>query len=83
MGKYLESFISIHFTPENMAVAINRLPVLNGTMRNLNPTDLVQLSVDINLIKAYNLRLVAMYEKIRASALLLSGISTKPIIRRF
>src|SRR5664279_5426096 len=68
MGKYLDRFISVHFTPENISVAINRDPVLNGTMRNLNPADLVQLSVDVNLIKAYDMRLLNQYEKIKDNA---------------
>jgi hypothetical protein len=68
MGKYLETFISNHFTPENIRVAINRDPVLNGTMRNLTPPDLVQLSVDISLIKAYDLRVFNQYNKIKADA---------------
>jgi hypothetical protein len=70
MVKYLESFISNHFTPENAAAAITRSPVVNGTMRNLKPDDLVQLSVDVNLIKAYNLRLIDQYEKIKEDAVL-------------
>ncbi len=70
MGKYLESFISSHFTPENITTAITRSPVVNATMRNLSPADLVQLSVDINLIKAYNIRLLGQYEKIKADAVL-------------
>jgi hypothetical protein len=37
-------------------------------MRNLTAADLVQLNVDIHLIKAYNLRLLAQYEKIKADA---------------
>jgi hypothetical protein len=70
MGKYLETFVSNHFTPENVAAAITRSPVPNGNLRNLKPADLVQLSVDINLIKAYNLRLISQYEKIRQDAML-------------
>jgi hypothetical protein len=68
MVKYLESFISNHFTPENAAAAITRSPVVNDNMRNLKPDDLVQLSVDVNLIKAYNMRLIGQYEKIKADA---------------
>jgi hypothetical protein len=68
MGKYLESFVSNHFTPENITAAIVRSPVVNATMRNLSPADLIQFSVDINLIKAYNLRLVGLYQKIKADA---------------
>jgi hypothetical protein len=68
MVKYLESFISDHFTPENAAAAVNRSPVINGNMRNMKPNDLVQLSVDVNLIKAYNIRLISQYEKIKEDA---------------
>ena len=70
MGKYLESFISNHFTPENVAASVTRSPVVSATMRNLSPADLVQLSVDVNLIKAYNIRLVGQYEKIKTDAIL-------------
>ena len=70
MGKYLESFISSHFTPENITVAITGTPVLNANMRNLSPADLVQLSVDINLIKAYDVRVLNQYKKIKGEAVL-------------
>jgi hypothetical protein len=69
MGKYLEAFVSNHFTPENVSAAVTRSPVPNGNMRNLKPADLAQLSVDVNLIKAYNLRLISQYEKIREDAI--------------
>ena len=68
LGKYLEAFVSGHFTPENASFAIRRLPVANGNMRNLNAADLVQLNVDVHLIKSYNLRLLAQYLKIKADA---------------
>jgi hypothetical protein len=68
LGKYIESFITAHFTPENAAVAVLRKPVLNGNMRNLSPADLVQLSVDINLIKAYDLQLLNRYAKAKEEA---------------
>ena len=65
MGKYLENFISRHFTPENAAAAVTRSPVINGNMRDVTTADLVQLSVDINLIKAYNLRLISLYQRVK------------------
>jgi hypothetical protein len=68
LGKYLEAFVSAHFTPENASFAIKRLPVVNGIMRNLKADDLVQLNVDVHLIKAYNLRLLAQYLKIKTDA---------------
>src|SRR5450432_1671017 len=68
LGKYIETFLSNHFTPENAAVAVVRMPVVNETMRNLKPADLVQLSVDINLIKAYNLVLLNRYTKVKSEA---------------
>jgi hypothetical protein len=68
LGKYIETFLSNHFTPENAAVAVLRLQVLNSSMRNVSPADLVQLSVDINLIKAYDLQLVNRYTKVRTEA---------------
>ena len=68
LGKYVETFLSNHFTPENAAVAVLRLQVVNGSMRNVSPADLVQLSVDINLIKAYNLQLVNRYTKVKTEA---------------
>jgi hypothetical protein len=68
LGKYIESFMSLHFTPENAALAVLRMPVLNEKMRNLSPADLVQLSVDISLIKAYDLLLVTRYTKVKSEA---------------
>jgi hypothetical protein len=60
--------LSNHFTPEYAAIAVLRLQVLNGSMRNVSPADLVQLSLDINLIKAYNLQLVNRYTKVKTEA---------------
>lgn len=77
LGKYLEGFISSHFTPENAAVAIVRSPVLNGNMRNMTPAVLTQLSVDINIIKAYNLQLLTRYIKIKADATAFIGYINK------
>lgn len=68
LGKYLETFVSNHFTPENIALAVLRKPVANESMRNMSPAVLIQLSVDINLIKAYNLQLVSRYTKIKEDA---------------
>jgi hypothetical protein len=68
MIKYLESFVSDHFTPENISAAITRSPVINGNMRNISQASLIQLSVDINLIKAYNLQLIIRYEKLKSDA---------------
>lgn len=68
LGKYLEAFVSNHFTPENTALAVLRMPVANESMRNMSPVVLTQLSVDINLIKAYNLQLVSRYTKIKQEA---------------
>ena len=65
LGKYLETFVSNHFTPENAAVGLIRLPVINSNMRNIMPAVLTQLAVDINLIKAYILQLVTRYKKIK------------------
>jgi hypothetical protein len=69
MGKYLESFLTNHFTPQNAALAVLRLPVKNGEMRNLKPADLVQFSVDINLIKAYDLVLLNRYRTVKTEAM--------------
>jgi hypothetical protein len=68
LGKYIETFLSAHFTPENAAVAVRRFQVLNGSMRNVSPADLIQLSVDINLIKAYDLQLVNRYTRVKTEA---------------
>lgn len=68
MGKILESFMSKHFTPENAFAVVNLKPFVNGSLRNLSPDDLVQLSVDINLIKAYNLQLLRRYMEIKSDA---------------
>ncbi len=68
MGKILETFASKHFTPENAAAIVNLKPLVNSSLRNLSLDDLVQLSVDINLIKAYNLQLLRRYMEIRSDA---------------
>jgi len=68
LGKYIENFLSSHFTPENAAVAVLRFHVINERMRNLSPADLVQLSVDINLIKAYDMQLIRLYTMVKTQA---------------
>jgi hypothetical protein len=67
-GKYLETFMSKHFTPENAAAIVNQKPFVSGAMRNMTPEDLVQLSVDITLIKAYNRQLLIRYKMIKSNA---------------
>jgi hypothetical protein len=69
IGKYLETFMSIHCTPENAAAIVNQQPFVNGSMRNISPADLIQLSVDVTLIKAYNKQLVMRYSKIKNDAI--------------
>jgi hypothetical protein len=68
MGKILETFISKHFTPENAAAAVMQKPYVNGRLRNLTDEDLVQLSVDINLLKAYNRQLLFRCIEIKSDA---------------
>jgi hypothetical protein len=70
MGKFLETFMSKHFTPENAHAAVNHLPFVNNTMRNITAEDLIQLGVDINLIRAYHQQLLAKYKQIKANATL-------------
>jgi hypothetical protein len=68
MGKILESFMSKHFTPENAAAVVMQKPFVNGTLRNLTDDDLIQLSVDINLLKAYNRQLYYRCIEIKSDA---------------
>jgi hypothetical protein len=69
MGKYLETFMSRHFTPANAAAAVDHLAFRDSTMRNINTSDYEQLSVDINLVKAYNKQLVIWYSNVRKDAI--------------
>jgi hypothetical protein len=68
MGKFLETFMSNHFTPENAAAAVNHEPFVTNSLRNITAADLVQLSVDINLIKEYDLQLINKYARIKSDA---------------
>jgi hypothetical protein len=68
LGKYIEAFVSNHFTPGNSALAVLRQPVANGTMRNISADVLTQLAVDISLIKAYDLQLLNRYMKVKEEA---------------
>lgn len=68
MGNILESFMSKHCTPENAAAIVMQKPLVNGNMRNLTDDDLVQLSVDINLLKAYNRQLLFRCLEIKSDA---------------
>jgi hypothetical protein len=70
MGKFLETFMSNHFTPENAFAAVNHTPYVSNSLRNITAADLVQLSVDINLIKAYHQQLFNRYKEIKADATL-------------
>jgi hypothetical protein len=77
MGKFLETFMSSHFTPENAAAAVAHQPFVSGTLRNITPADLIQLSVDINLIKEYNIQLITRYTRVKADAVLFMGYIDK------
>ena len=68
MGKYLETFMSKHFIPENAAAIVNQKQLVSGELRNISPEDLVQLSVDINLIKGYDRQLLIRYNIIKSNA---------------
>jgi hypothetical protein len=68
MGKILETFMSKHFTPENAAAVVMQKNIVNNKLRNLSDEDLVQLSVDINLLKAYNLQLLYRCIEIKSDA---------------
>lgn len=48
---YLDPFITLHFTPANMASAFETHTVQNGQMRNLTQNDLDQLAADIVLMR--------------------------------
>jgi hypothetical protein len=77
MGKFLEIFMSRHFTPENAAAAVNHQPFPTNCMRNISPEDLVQLSVDVNLIKEYDLQLITRYSRIKRDAVAFMGYIRK------
>ncbi len=68
MGRILETFMSKHFTPENAAATVMQKQFVNGNMRNLSDDDLIQLSVDINLLKAYNRQLLYRCLEIKSDA---------------
>jgi hypothetical protein len=70
MGKFIETFMSSHFTPENAFAAVNHTPFVSNSLRNITPVDLVQLSVDISLIKAYHQQLFNRYKEIKSNAAL-------------
>jgi hypothetical protein len=68
MGKILETFMSKHLTPENAAAVVMQRTLPDDKLRNLSDEDLIQLSVDINLLKAYNLQLLYRCIEIKSDA---------------
>ncbi|HSZ34933.1 MAG TPA: hypothetical protein VK772_16570 [Puia sp.] len=68
MGKILETFMSKHLTPENAAAVVMQKILPEGKFRNISDEDLIQLSVDINLLKAYNLQLLNRCVEIKSDA---------------
>jgi hypothetical protein len=68
MGKILETFMSKHLTPENAAAVVMEKTLPDGKFRNISDEDLIQLSVDINLLKAYNLQLLNRCIEIKSDA---------------
>jgi ASC-1-like (ASCH) protein len=47
-----------------MSAFVNKQSFINDDIRNLKEGDLIQLSVDILIIKVYNLRLSEQYRRI-------------------
>jgi hypothetical protein len=68
MGKILETFMSKHLTPENAAAVVMEKTLPDGKFRNISDEDLIQLSVDISLLKAYNLQLLNRCIEIKSDA---------------
>ena len=68
MGKYLETFMSKHFTPASAQAAVDRVPLPDDGFRNISSADYDQIAVDINLVKAYNRQLVIRYKAILSDA---------------
>jgi hypothetical protein len=68
MGKILETFMSKHLTPENAVAVVMQKTLVSDKLRNLSEDDLIQLSVDINLLKAYNLQLLYRCIEIKSDA---------------
>jgi hypothetical protein len=57
LKEYVQGFITAHFTPSNAYSSLSSISsssILNGDLRNLTQTDLVQLSIDIVFVKNYN-----------------------------
>lgn len=48
---YLDPFLRLHFTPENLDMAFSKKTVLTSQMRNLTQTDLTQLAADLILFR--------------------------------
>src|SRR5579872_2719393 len=65
LGKYLEPFMRLHFTSDNLSAAFNGGAIANGQMRNLTQNDLTQLGVDLVLIKTMNMQLIIYNRRLR------------------
>jgi hypothetical protein len=68
LKEYLETFITAHFTPVNLNSIINKKGILNNEMRNLTQNDLTQLSVNVLLIKAFDMQITGYYSRVKNNA---------------
>jgi hypothetical protein len=69
LKEYLETFITAHFTPDNLNSVINKKDILNSEMRDITQKDLTQLCVDVLLIKAFDMQIVSYYSRVKNNAI--------------
>jgi len=78
LSKYVETFFRVHFTPDNLNGAFrHRLTAVTGQMRNLTQNDMVQLGVDLVLIRNINSELILYDRRLKKQAVELMQYVTK------
>jgi hypothetical protein len=65
---FLDPFLRLHLTPDNLDAAFNHTATISGQMRNLTPEDLTQLRADMVLVRINSRELVTNNRKLMHDA---------------
>ena len=68
LKEYIQGFMSAHFTPANAYSSVNYGPIMNGELRNVTQSDLIQLSVDLAFVKSYNTEPLEVSDQLKVEA---------------
>jgi hypothetical protein len=68
LKEYIQGFITAHFTSANAYSSLSKGTITNGEYRNLTQNDLIQLSVEIMIVKNYNAELAEKSTQLKDKA---------------